>query len=648
MRGFTDGRVSRPRPQRKRFRFRLSTAIGFVVLLCTLVSAGVVAPSTAAEIRVEAPTDPGRWLEEFDLGNSSGLPNDIVATADGAVWVSVFGDRTVVRLDRTGAIIGTYSLSGSPSSVEVDDEGGVWATVIASNKIAHISAEGVVREYPLPTANSFPAHVWDAGKQIYFTASGTGSLGRLTEATGAVEEWVIPGAVQLSELDGIGENVWVVDEGAGVVWMIDRAGAVPRSWSVPDVRRIELDSVEADGVHGALLTSTRVHTFTQTTLGVLVWGIGTDLRGFARMGSRTWTLEAADNTLKAAGGGERFDFSLVAGAQIVGLTSTESRFVWLLDKKHAEVIRLDTLAIVETSRIGGADRYEVAANVSRRFGYSGMKTVFVASGQKFADALSVGPLAGRLGSNVLLATSESLPDSVRRELIRLDPERVVVVGGRASISDDVVAVIKKELPGKNVERVEGADRYDVSRALLTGLDAPTAPTALYVASGAKFPDALSSTPAAVKAKTGILLVNGASATLSDAEMAIIRRFAGAGATIKIAGGAASVSAGIEAQIASVGTVVRFGGADRFAVSLAINTEAFPSSSTAFLASGATFADALTGGPIAGRFGAPLLLAKGDCIPVGVLSRLALGGRQTHLLGGENSLSPAVTELASCP
>jgi putative cell wall-binding protein len=648
MRGSTDGRVSRARPRLggSRFRLRFSSAIGLVALLCTFVSVGVVVPSTAAEVHREAPTDPGRWLEEFDLGNPNGLPNDIVSTADGTVWVSVFGDRTVVRLDHTGAIIGTYPLSGSPSSVEADDEGGVWATEIASNKIAHISAEGVVREYPLPTANSFPAHVWDAGKQIYFTASGTGSLGRLTESTGAVEEWFIPGAVQLSELDGIGENVWVVDEGAGVVWMIDRAGAVPRSWSVPGVRRIELDSVEADGVHGIVQTTSKALSFVSTQL-VQQFSSGSPLQAFTRVGSRYWSVDASYNTLTATGAGRELTFSLPTGAQIIGGASSETRFVWLLDRGRGRVIRFDALASVLPTRIAGSDRYEVAANMALRFAGLGAKTVFVASGEKFADALSVGPLAGRLGGPVLLATSRSLPDTVRRALIRLNPERVVVVGGRASISDDVISVIKHELPTSRIERVEGADRYEVSRALLTGLDAPTDRTALYIATGAKFPDALSSTPAAVRAKTGVLLVNGVSATLSDAEMAIIRKFASAGATIKIAGGPASVSTGIEEQVASVGKVVRFGGVDRYAVSVAISIDAFPTSVDRFLASGTTFADALTGGPLAGMIGAPLLLAQRECIPVGALSLLAAGGRDMYVLGGENSLSPAVFSLTSC-
>ncbi|MCS5722967.1 cell wall-binding repeat-containing protein [Herbiconiux sp. CPCC 203407] len=617
-------------------------------ILGIVAAAGVAVPSSASEsTREEAPTDPGRWLTEVDLGNPNGLPSDIVATRDGTVWVSVFGDRSVERLDRTGAVIATYALSGAPSSVAVDDEGGVWAAVIASNMIAHISAAGVVREYPLPTANSLPAHVWDAGGQAYFTASGTGKLGRLSESTGAVEEWVIPGAVQLGELDGLGEQVWVVDEGAGAVWMIDRAGAVPSRWDIKDIRKIDLESMEGGRAHGTVQTTTGVVRFDYPTFTHFDAG-GEDLRGFARIGDRTWAVSGSTTTLYGTSPGSRLTYSLPPSAQVSALAFSESRVLWMADRKRGKVIRFDTLAAVQTSRVGGADRYEVSANVARRFDDPNADTVFLASGEKFADALSVGPMASRLRAPVLLSTKSSLSDSVLRELIRADPKRVVIVGGRASISDEVVAVIRRELPSSTfIDRIEGADRYEVSRALLTGVDAPTDPAALYIANGSTFPDALSSTPAAAGAKTGVLLVKGSSAKLSQAEMTLVWRFATAGATIKIAGGPASVSTGIEAQIAEFAKVVRFDGPDRYAVSLALNREAFPSSNQAFIASGTTFADALSGGAIAGRLNAPLYLSRRECMPPEVLERLATGVRETFLLGGENTLTPAVLDLTAC-
>jgi ATP-dependent Clp protease ATP-binding subunit ClpA len=97
---------------------------------------------------------------------------------------------------------------------------------------------------------------------------------------------------------------------------------------------------------------------------------------------------------------------------VSALAFTESRVLWMADRKRGKVIRFDTLAAVRLSRIGGADRYEVSANVARRFDVPNTDTVFVPSGEKFADALTVGPMVSRLRALVLLSTRSSLPDSM--------------------------------------------------------------------------------------------------------------------------------------------------------------------------------------------------------------------------------------------
>lgn len=85
------------------------------------------------------------------------------------------------------------------------------------------------------------------------------------------------------------------------------------------------------------------------------------------------------------------------------------------------------------SRVGGADRYATAANLSRSTYAAGVLVVYVATGTGFADALS----AAALGAPVLLARPLCVPASTKAELDRLDPVRVVVLGGTAALSDDV-------------------------------------------------------------------------------------------------------------------------------------------------------------------------------------------------------------------
>lgn len=89
------------------------------------------------------------------------------------------------------------------------------------------------------------------------------------------------------------------------------------------------------------------------------------------------------------------------------------------------------------SRMGGADRYVVSANVSAASFGSPVGTAYVASGAVFPDALSGSAAAIADRAPVLLVTKDSVPDAVAAELTRLQPRRIVVLGGTSTVSDAV-------------------------------------------------------------------------------------------------------------------------------------------------------------------------------------------------------------------
>ncbi|MFB2599678.1 cell wall-binding repeat-containing protein [Herbiconiux sp. P17] len=94
--------------------------------------------------------------------------------------------------------------------------------------------------------------------------------------------------------------------------------------------------------------------------------------------------------------------------------------------------------IAPTTRIAGADRFAVSANVAAAAFPAGARTVFVASGAMFPDALSGSAAAIRRAGPVLLVTANGIPEPVKAELARLKPTRIVVLGGTATISDAVL------------------------------------------------------------------------------------------------------------------------------------------------------------------------------------------------------------------
>jgi putative cell wall-binding protein len=87
-------------------------------------------------------------------------------------------------------------------------------------------------------------------------------------------------------------------------------------------------------------------------------------------------------------------------------------------------------------------------------------------------------------------------------------------------------------------------------------------------------------------------------------------------------------------------VERLGGADRYEVAIRASKAAFPGGAdVVYLASGATFADALAGSAAAGTDGGPVLLVQRDSASQGVLDELVrLSPGTIIILGGTASIS----------
>jgi putative cell wall-binding protein/Tol biopolymer transport system component len=91
------------------------------------------------------------------------------------------------------------------------------------------------------------------------------------------------------------------------------------------------------------------------------------------------------------------------------------------------------------------------------------------------------------------------------------------------------------------------------------------------------------------------------------------------------------------------SVDRIGGADRYAVAVGVGTDTFgPSRDVVYVATGASFADALSASAAAGASGAPVLLVTKDAIPTETGAELArLKPRTIVLAGGLDTISAGV-------
>lgn len=288
-------------------------------------------------------------------------------------------------------------------------------------------------------------------------------------------------------------------------------------------------------------------------------------------------------------------------------------------------------------RFGGADRWATAGIISSR-NFPAATTVFVANGRDFPDALAGGPAAALLGAPLLLTSPQQLANVTRNEIKRLKPQQIYVLGGPPSVSDAVLAELAALAP--SAARLSGSDRYETAAAISAALFESA--SAVLVASGADFPDALAGGPAAARLAAPLLLVRPD--RVPAATRAELERLAPD--KIYLLGGTPSVSEAVRNELATLapGGATRLGGVDRFATAALVSSTFFSKATSVVVANGLNFPDALSGGPAAARLNAPMLLVRPTVNPSPTATELGrLRPMRVLVLGQTPSVSDGVMQ-----
>ncbi len=244
-------------------------------------------------------------------------------------------------------------------------------------------------------------------------------------------------------------------------------------------------------------------------------------------------------------------------------------------------------------RVAGETRITTAIAASQaEFDDDEAGGVVLARADAFADALAGTPLAAELDGPLLITGSDGLDEQVAAELRRIMPDdgTVTLLGGTAALSEQVAADI--EALALTPRRIAGDTRITTAIAVAESL--PDTTTVL-LTTGNDFPDALTAgTAAAVTGSTAVLLTPGDQP--SAAVDAFLAEAAPAG-TFAIGGPA----------VAAYPDAVPLAGPSRETTAIAVAREFFDAPAAVALARSDGFADALAGGVLAARRGAPLLL-----------------------------------------
>lgn len=271
---------------------------------------------------------------------------------------------------------------------------------------------------------------------------------------------------------------------------------------------------------------------------------------------------------------------------------------------------LSTLKATRVHRVAGNDRYSTAIAISKAT-FGSADGVVIASGTGFADALSAAPLAGVLDGPVLLTPQAAPTSALIAELKRLGVQRIFVVGGPASVSDNVIKSIRNSgLP--TPVRISGKNRYQTSARVASQVINMTGKhLEPYIVRGDVFPDALTIAPFAYQEQRPVLLT--APTYLPNDVVGAWKAIAAAdGGKAIIIGGKSSVSDAVLNSLAynSPGYLLsyaRISGTDRYQLSEAVVKAWGTPMDVLGVASGDVYADALAGSAALGHMGGAILL-----------------------------------------
>lgn len=254
-------------------------------------------------------------------------------------------------------------------------------------------------------------------------------------------------------------------------------------------------------------------------------------------------------------------------------------------------------------RVAGATRYGTAAALSCDGWPDGARTVLLATGEDWPDALASAPLSGALDAPLLLSAPGTLPTETAQELERLNPERIVVLGGTGVVSENVAAAAADAagLTLADVTRIGGADRYETAGLIAAEVGVPD-DGRVCVVTGSSPADAVSISAYAGANKIPILLVSESAIPTPTAAFAEAN--SETWESTLIIGGTGVISGSVEATLPAP---TRLAGPDRYATNTAVLDQLYRSAGTYYVVNGQAYPDCLTAGVRGARDAGAIML-----------------------------------------
>lgn len=199
-------------------------------------------------------------------------------------------------------------------------------------------------------------------------------------------------------------------------------------------------------------------------------------------------------------------------------------------------------SIASSERIAGVNRYETSVKVAEKLGY--VSQISVATGENFADALSIASIAAQEGMPILLTQKDTIPESLQQYIKNQNITKSFIIGGTAVIG----SLVEASLPSP--ERLSGANRFETNIKVLDKFNNVLNFEKVFVAvgqgpSGTEFADALSGAALAALYSAPLVLTAN---SLPTATQSLITQQAISKSNIFLLGGQAVVPDSIKAEL----------------------------------------------------------------------------------------------------
>lgn len=282
------------------------------------------------------------------------------------------------------------------------------------------------------------------------------------------------------------------------------------------------------------------------------------------------------------------------------------------------------------ARISGIDRYESSALISKNT-HQKSDTVILVNGESEVDALLSTPLASVMNCPILLIKKNEIPESVKKELERLEAKNIILVGGSEKISDSLY----KSMKNMKISRIAGKDRVETSKLMAEKIYSTNqiGKKAILV-NGNKIVDAISSSNIGRKEISPILLTENDN--LYEPILKLMKEKDIKDVTI--IGGSDSIGYRLENLIRKEARVHRFAGKDRYETAL-ILAKRYSNKKELIITSGENLIDALITPTYAINRSSSLVLTRGNKVEKSIKDYIKESNpERISIVGGNSSVS----------